>query len=30
MIPAQDWLTDLEAKIVGLERDLGLDSRPGE
>ena len=30
IIPAEDWLADLEARIAGLERDLGLDSRPGE
>ena len=30
MIPAEDWLADLEAKIAGLEHSLGLDSRPGE
>ena len=30
MIPAEDWLADLDAKIAGLEHSLGLDSRPGE
>lgn len=25
MIPAEDWLADLDAKIAGLERGLGLD-----
>ena len=29
IIPAEDWLADLEARIAGLERDLGLDSRTG-
>ena len=29
IIPAEDWLADLDAKIAGLERGLGLDSRPG-
>jgi hypothetical protein len=29
MIPAEDWLAELDAKIAGLERDLALDSRPG-
>ena len=30
MIPAKDWLADVDAKIAALERGLGLDSRPGE
>jgi hypothetical protein len=29
MIPTEDWLADLESKIADLERNLGLDSRPG-
>ena len=29
MIPAEDWLADLDARIAGLERGLSLDSRPG-
>ena len=30
MIPAKDWLADLDAKIAALERGLGLDRQPGE
>jgi hypothetical protein len=30
IMPADDWLADLDAKIAGLERGLGLDSRLGE
>jgi hypothetical protein len=29
MIPTEDWLADLEARIADMERDLGLDSRTG-
>ena len=28
MIPADDWLADLDARIAGLESGLGLDARP--
>jgi hypothetical protein len=28
MIPAEDWMTDLDARIANLERGLGIDSRP--
>ena len=28
MIPAEDWMTDLESRIASLERGLGIDSRP--
>jgi hypothetical protein len=28
--PAEDWLAELDAKITGLERGLGLDSRHGD
>lgn len=29
MIPVEDYLADLDAKIADLKRSLGLDSRPG-
>jgi len=28
MIPAEDWMADLESRIASLERGLGIDSRP--
>ena len=28
MIPAEDWMRDLESRIASLERGLGIDSRP--
>jgi hypothetical protein len=28
MIPAEDWMMDLESRIVSLERGLGIDNRP--
>ena len=28
MIPAEDWMTDLESRIASLKRGLGIDSRP--
>jgi hypothetical protein len=28
MIPAEDWMMDLESRIASLERGLGIDSRP--
>jgi len=28
MIPAEDWMADLESRIASLERGLGLDGRP--
>ena len=28
MIPAEDWMTDLESRIASLERSLRIDSRP--
>lgn len=28
MIPAEDWMADLESRIASLEQGLGLDGRP--
>lgn len=28
MIPAEDWMADMESRIASLERGLGLDRHP--
>ena len=30
MIPAEDWMMDLESRIASLERGLGIDSPPAK